>query len=109
MNILLNVLIKRATAEQPSFLAALVSREFLFAYFVVGTASLSGMLAFYFFNKGLSFAQGMLFMGAFSVVGGAVLGMVTSKQLLHPVEIMLLCAITAFLVWRYIALSAVLK
>lgn len=61
MNILLNVLISRAAEDRSSFLSALGSYQFLLAYFVVGTVSLTGMLALYFFNRGITRTRDLVY------------------------------------------------
>lgn len=97
-NILLNIAAQATIKPGASYLDALTSKAFVLAFCVCLT-SLLAMVAAY--QQGLSLGQGILFMGAVSIVGGSIIAMVKDGKLLAYEELFLLAAIVLLFVYRW--------
>lgn len=98
-NILLNFAAKNAAKSDGSYLNVLISIPFLLAY-LIGTISLIALVAVY--HQSINVSQGIVLMGAGSIIGGSVIGMICEKRLLDFPDLFILILITIFYVYRYL-------
>ena len=101
-NILLNTLTSKAAAESETWLNVFLTRWFGLA-FVIGIASLLLMSTLYHVGRQSAFgmANGILLMGALSIVGGTLVGYFFKGNTIHWSEWVLLVLILCFLGVRY--------
>jgi predicted neutral ceramidase superfamily lipid hydrolase len=97
-NIVMNILVRRAALESGGYLRGLGSLSFLVAL-AAGTCSILTLLLVYRLN--INLAQGILLMGAASIIGGSIIGFVVFRDRLHPIELTLLIAIAFLFVLRW--------
>jgi hypothetical protein len=102
LNIILNLLAKRAAAKSISWFDGLLSSSFIAAFFI-GCLSISLMVLFY-RNAGDSLARGLILMGAVSIVGGSVFSIFVLHQSIDPIEKMIICAIAGLLFIKWLKL-----
>ena len=99
INIVLNTLVQATAQLGKPYFPSIFSWPF-FAAYMVGTVSILTMLALY--QTGVSLGSGILLMGAVSIVGGAVFGMLRDQQLLPVDELMLLGVIVILFSYRWL-------
>lgn len=100
LNIALNVAVRAAGKKSGSirFLDSLFSREFGIAL-AVGTASVLCLLLVH--RSELNLPQAIALMGAVSIVGGSLFGLLRG-QTLRPIEVVLVVVIAVLFVIRWI-------
>lgn len=99
-NVAMNILVRSAAVQSPSYSRALTSRTFALAL-VVGTCSVVTLLLVYRLNVNLS--QGILLMGAASIVGGSLIGVFVFRTSLHAIEWLLLAVMVLLFVFRWVS------
>lgn len=99
-NVMMNVLVWKAAGGASSYWRALGSRGFALAL-LAGTCSILTLLLVY--RLRVNVAQGIVLMGAASIVGGSVFGVLALKNRLAAVEWILLVTIAALFVIRWVA------
>lgn len=101
-NILLNTFTSKAAAESETWIDVFVTRSFGLA-FVIGIASLLLMSTLYHVGRQSAFgmANGILLMGALSIVGGTLVGYFFRGNTVHWSEWVLLVLILSFVIVRY--------
>ena len=97
-NIALNVFSQAAANQGVGFRSAVASGAFLLAL-LAGCVSFTGLLWVYQSKVGL--ASAILLMGAVSILGGALVGILILGNRLHPVEFALLFVIAALFLLRW--------
>ena len=95
LNIALNSWVKKAAEASSSFTEALLSHSFIIA-FVIGLCSILCLLAVY--SSKISLSSGILFMGATSIVGGSLYGVLVRGEKLPILEWIILVLIAVFYV-----------
>lgn len=98
-NIGLNLFILKAAKTNDSFSASLLSEYFVVA-FSVGMVSILSMLAFY--KSEFNLAQGLIIMGATSILFGSMLGLVYYKNKIDAFEAIILIAILILYILKFI-------
>jgi hypothetical protein len=101
-NILLNLFASKAASEAHTFFAVFRSGSFFIAFFV-GITSLLLMCSLYFVGRSNLFgmANGVLLMGAISIVGGTLVGFFFRGSDVHWSEWVLMSLILIFVGVRY--------
>lgn len=79
----LNILLKKTADKADNFVTAVLSQDFAVAFFV-GTCTALLMLAVYLMK--IDLARAILLMGALSILGGAVVGVVLFDNRLDAIE-----------------------
>jgi len=97
-NVGMNILVRRAAVQSETYGRALTSGSFALAL-LVGTCSILTLLLVYRLNVNRS--QGILLMGAMSIVGGSLIGVSFFGNRLHQAEWLLLAAITLLFAVRW--------
>lgn len=102
-NIALNYLASKAALESEYWTGMFRTGSFAIA-FMVGIASLGGMASLYFVGRDSSFgmANGILLMGAVSIIGGTLVGVFVRGNALHWTEWILMSSIVALIGIRYL-------
>ena len=102
MNVTMNYLVKVAAndTKATSWLDALLSAKFLLA-FIVGSLSITMMFLFYYTSKS-NLAQGIILMGATSIVAGAVFSMTVLGDKITKFDMAILIFIALFYSIKYI-------
>jgi len=95
-NILLNINIQKTAKNSSSFTDAILSGSFATS-FVIGMFSITSLLALYL--TGVNLARGILMMGAFSIVGGSLYGVLLQNNTLSNLEWIMLALI--FFIFSY--------
>ena len=103
LNIILNTLTARAAKESASVWDAVSSLTFLTTV-IVGTASVTSLIVLY--RSGVKLPQGILFMGAASILCGSIWGMLHTGVTFTRLEWALFLCIAFFLVARLYQISA---
>jgi hypothetical protein len=97
LNIVFNVQAQRAAADGVSWLSGLVGAQFWLTC-AIGTISM--ILLYTLYRQEVLLARGLLLMGAVSILGGTILGVVVLKNRLDFVEWGLVGAIALLLFYR---------
>lgn len=99
-NIGLNIFTRKAATSTASYSRALTSTDFLIAL-IIGTCSALSLLAVY--RSDLNLSQGILLMGAISIVGGSLIGVFVFGNRLQMGEWFLLAAVIILFGYRWLA------
>ena len=99
LNILFNVQAQRAAVYASSWGDGLWSVQFLIL-FVIGCSSLLFLYTLY--CQDVSLARAILFMGAVSIVGGAMFGVFIRGNRLDAIEWCLMSAIVLLYIYRFL-------
>ena len=97
LNVFLNISIKRAADQSGGFWENFFSLPFLFAFFV-GVVSLTSIFTLY--SLKVDLGRGILLMGASSIVGGSLIGLVFFGSDLKSWEKGLLALIALFYILK---------
>jgi hypothetical protein len=98
INVALNSWVKRASDSCPTYRTALLSWEFGVA-FLIGVCSILSLLAAYKQGK-LNLGSGILVMGATSIIGGTLWGVLVHGNRLRPEEWGILSCLVVFYLYR---------
>jgi len=97
-NILLNITARRMIASSSNYYAAIFSTKFVIC-FMVGMVSLLSLIKVYSF--GVSISRGILLMGAISILGGSLIGVLLFKQPLTKIEWAIFSLLSILMVYRW--------
>ena len=98
LNVALNLCLKKTAALPGGFTQLLLSRPFL-GSFAVGMASFLSLFALY--STGITLSRGILMMGAISILGGGLYGVVLYDETLHVSEWIIFSLLTILLAYRW--------
>jgi hypothetical protein len=84
MNIAFNVQAQRAAGYAESWVEGLLSLQFLLLFVIIGCASL--LLLYTLYCQQVPLARAILFMGAISIVGGTMFGLIVRGNRLDEIE-----------------------
>lgn len=100
LNVALNLCLKKTAAGTAGFSQALLSGGFIGCFFI-GLLSFAGLFALY--STGITLSRGILMMGAISILGGSLYGVVFFQERLQPIEwgIFLLLALLIAYRWFF--------
>lgn len=104
INVSLNANIKRTALQDETFSGALFSVNFILC-FIIGICSLLLLLAVY--QSGVNLARGILLMGAISILGGTIFGVLVKQNKLDTIEWVIFFTIAAL--YAYKLLKELLK
>ena len=96
-SIALNILLKRTADNAPGFADALCSARFAIA-FAVGTCA--ALLMLWLYVTRIDLARAILLMGALSIIGGILIGVMFYRNRLNSVEWLLFGTIVALYLYR---------
>jgi hypothetical protein len=101
INILMNILVKRATEiENRSYFNSLLSYEFLYAFFI-GILSITLIFTFYYYSDKFNFTQALILMGASSICVGSLYGYFFKNNPLSFTDITVLIVIISSYSYKY--------
>jgi len=98
INIAFNFQAQRAASHADSWLSGILSWEF-FLLFVIGCSSLLSLYSLY--AQTVPLARGILLMGAISILGGTIFGVVVRGNRLDPIEWGLVATIFILFFYRF--------
>jgi len=99
MNVALNLCLKKtAGLVAGGFRGAVMSWSFT-GCFVIGLISFGSLFALY--STGISLSRGILMMGAISILGGSLYGVVVYGERLHTSEWIIFALLTLLLAYRW--------
>lgn len=98
LNVALNLCLKKTTAGAVGIPQAWLSWGFIGCLFI-GLLSFSGLFALY--STGITLSRGILMMGAISILGGSLYGVVFFKERLQPVEWGIFLLLTLLIIYRW--------
>ena len=102
LNIVLNTFARRTAIEANSFLEAILSVNFAIT-FAVGMASVLAMISLY--RSGVALPRAIIFMGAISIVGGAIWGFFHANLRPNFLEVVLIAVITMLMLVRFVGIG----
>jgi hypothetical protein len=103
INILMNILVKRATEiENRSYFDSLFSLDFFYA-FIIGILSITVIFTFYYYSDKYNFAQALILMGASSICIGTFYGYFFKNNTLSVIEVIVLTVIVLSYGYKYIS------
>ena len=102
LNIALNCSLKVNAGKSDSFLKALLSEKFIYS-FIIGVMSILCLLALY--STKIELSRGILLMGAMSIFGGSLYGVIFLEEKLTNIEWAILIFIGALMIYRLIFVS----
>ena len=99
MNVALNLCLKKTAGLAGGFREAVMSGSFI-GCFVVGLISFASLFALY--STGITLSRGILMMGAISILGGSLYGVVFYGERLHTSEWIIFALLTLLLAYRWV-------
>ena len=106
-NVILNLAIALAVSQSPDWVSAFFSRFFYMAV-ATGICSLLLIVTLYHLAKYVNFGMAniVLMIGAISILGGSIAGVVLRGDVLHWTEWALLMLVTGAMIIRYFFISS---
>ena len=99
LNISLNTSIKNTAYNADTLISAIGSHGFLISFFI-GMALMLCLLCLY--STGITLSRAILFMGAISILGGSLFGVLFFNETLNRIEWLLFSMLSVLLIYRFI-------
>ena len=98
LNVALNLSLKRTAGSGETLLQTIMSGPFV-GCLLIGLLSFSSLFALY--STGITLSRGILMMGAVSILGGSLYGVLIYDEKLHASEWLIFSLLTVLLAYRW--------
>ncbi|MBW1722573.1 MAG: hypothetical protein JRH13_09045 [Deltaproteobacteria bacterium] len=98
LNVTLNLMLKKTAGGGGDLLQVLLSNRFL-GCLLIGLLSFACLFALY--STGINLSRGILMMGAISILGGSLYGVVVYRENLHPSEWGIFLLLALLIIYRW--------